>query len=105
MKKGLTLLEERVGAGTKADKKSRGTVLVSITLNKGDYVQRDLTIHFDLQKRDLIAGLRYTIEGMCVGGFRKVKVSPHLGYGKIAVEGAIPPNSVLIIYVELTALE
>ena len=56
-----------------------------------------------LDRAFLINGLFYGIEGMCVGGTRRLKISPHLGYGERGVPGVIPPNSVLII--EVTILE
>jgi len=49
-----------------------------------------------------IAGLFYGVEGMRVGGRRKLKVSPHLAYGKERMAN-IPGNAALII--EITILE
>ena len=37
---------------------------------------------------------------MHVGGTRRLKISPHLGYGERGVPGVIPPNSVLIVQVD-----
>ncbi len=36
------------------------------------------TCTFDLSGRDVIAGLRYGVEGMRVGGLRRLTISPHL---------------------------
>ena len=55
----------------------------------------------DLFKRDQVAGLRYGIEGMRVGGRRTLIISPHLAYGAAGVDGLIPPNAVLRCEVEL----
>lgn len=41
------------------------------------------------------------VEGMQVGGLRRVRVSPHLAYGSAGVPGLIPANAVLTFEVEL----
>jgi len=58
-------------------------------------------MRIDLFKRDCIAGLRRGIEGMRVGGRRKVTISPHLAYGRQGVPGLIPPDAVLKCEIEL----
>lgn len=55
----------------------------------------------DLGRRETIAGLRYGIEGMRVGGRRRITVGPHLAYGAAGVPGVIPPDAVLAFDVEL----
>jgi FKBP-type peptidyl-prolyl cis-trans isomerase len=35
--------------------------------------------------------------GMNVGGYRKVRISPHLAYRDKGIPGLIPPNAVLIV--------
>ena len=57
-----------------------------------------LTLH----RGRLISGLFYGIEGMRVGGKRRLKISPHLAYGKDGT-GTIPGNAALII--EVTILD
>jgi FKBP-type peptidyl-prolyl cis-trans isomerase len=49
----------------------------------------------------VIAGLEYGIEGMRVGGRRRLRVPPHLGYRDKGMSGKIPPNALLFFEVEL----
>ena len=51
----------------------------------------------------LFNGLFYGVEGMCVGGTRRLKISPHLGYGAKGLPGVVPPNSVLIAEITILA--
>jgi FKBP-type peptidyl-prolyl cis-trans isomerase len=50
-----------------------------------------------------INGLFYGMEGMRIGGTRKLKISPHLAYGERGVPDVVPPNAVLIA--EIAILE
>ncbi len=58
-------------------------------------------LRIDLSRRDCIAGVRYGIEGMRVGGRRVLIISPHLAYGAKGVPGRIPPNAMLRCEIEL----
>jgi uncharacterized protein len=49
----------------------------------------------------LINGLFYGLDGMRVGGTRRVEVAPHMAYGDRGVPGVIPPGATLIIEVAL----
>jgi len=51
----------------------------------------------------LFNGLFYGVEGMRVGGTRRLKISPHLGYGAKGLPGVVPPNSVLIAEITILA--
>ena len=49
----------------------------------------------------MFAGLFYGVEGMNVGGTRRLRVAPHLGYREQGVPGIIPPNALLIVEVHI----
>lgn len=59
---------------------------------------------FRMGKGEVIKGLEAGLEGMNVGGKRKITIPPHMGYGSKGVEG-IPPNSTLFFTVEVKAVK
>lgn len=99
--KGIELEELRPGEGLKVEKGHIVTVRYDGYLNRGDKFQENFTFTFRVGDREVIAGLSYGVEGMRVGGLRRVRVSPHLAYGAAGVQGIIPANAVLIFEVEL----
>ena len=114
---GLKLLDEREGAGTPSKKGDRVVYNTRIFLNQGDEVPLN-----DLQSRQLpeemvrveagvtfidhtivlgrrqaIAGVEHALMGMNVGGYRKVRVSPHLAYREKGLADLVPSDAVLIV--------
>merc|ERR1711957_343586 len=51
-----------------------------------------------------LPGLEEGIQGMKIGGVRKVKVPPNKGYGDNWYRGVVPPNSHLEFEVELLVI-
>ncbi len=105
MKKGIELESEAEGSGPVAQRGCTVTIRYSGYLHRGDAFQKQMTYTFKLGKREVIAGLDYAVEGMKVGGRRRVKVGPHLAYRKTGVPGSIPPNALLVFEIELVAVE
>ncbi len=50
-----------------------------------------------LGRRKTITGIEHSLAGMKPGGYRKVRVSPHLAYGDYGLTDLIPLKAVLII--------
>ncbi len=69
------------------------------TFNRGDEFGAG-EVSFRVGERRAIAGLEMGVVGMCVGGARRLRVSPHLGYRGQAVPG-VPANAVLVFEVDL----
>lgn len=105
MRSGVEALDVVTGNGDEAARDKRVVVTLRFYLPDGKklanlgFSDRKHTI--DLYRRDCIAGVRYGIEGMRVGGRRKLTIAPHLAYGASGLPGHVPPNSTLLCEVEL----
>ena len=94
-----------VGDGAVANRGCVVEVEYSLSLNRGDTVQKDTKYSFRVGGRRVIAGLDYGVEGMRAGGKRRIRVSPHLAYGETGVPDTIPKNAVLEFRVSLLNVE
>ena len=56
-----------------------------------------------VDRRSLIAGLFYGVEGMRVGGTRRLEIAPHLAYGDRGVPGVIPASALLTAEITILA--
>jgi FKBP-type peptidyl-prolyl cis-trans isomerase len=54
-----------------------------------------------LGRRQAIAGVEQALTGMKAGGYRKVRIGPHLAYRDKGIPDLIPPNSVLTVEIWL----
>ena len=56
-----------------------------------------------IDRRSLVSGLFYGVDGMHVGGTRRLEIAPHLAYADRGVPGVIPAGALLAA--EITILE
>jgi peptidylprolyl isomerase len=65
---------------------------------------RGAPLDFRLGVGQVISGWDQGVEGMKVGGRRKLVIPPHLGYGDRGAGGVIKPGETLIFVVDLLAV-
>lgn len=113
MRSGIEVLEDTPGSGPEIERQHVYLVRLKLWLNKGDPVKwkspwgmidtarledngETLVTALRIDRENLIAGLFYGVEGMRIGGTRKLRISPHLAYGKKGIPGTIPEDAVLV---------
>jgi peptidylprolyl isomerase len=65
---------------------------------------RGAPLDFRLGAGQVISGWDQGVQGMKVGGRRKLVIPPHLGYGDRGAGGVIQPGETLIFVVDLLAV-
>jgi FKBP-type peptidyl-prolyl cis-trans isomerase FkpA len=102
---GLVIEELTVGTGDAAGAGQRVTVHYTGWLTDGTKFDsskdRGDPFVFPLGAQRVIAGWDEGVQGMRVGGVRKLTIPPALGYGARGAGGVIPPNATLVFEVEL----
>lgn len=57
-----------------------------------------------IDREYMFAGLFYGVEGMRVGGTRRLRIAPHFAYRETGVPGVIPPNALVIVEIEVLSV-
>ena len=101
----LEITDLVVGTGAEAKKGQKVSVHYTGWLTNGSKFDsskdRNSPFGFTLGAGMVIQGWDQGVQGMKVGGKRKLLIPPSLGYGSRGFPGAIPPNSTLVFEVEL----
>jgi FKBP-type peptidyl-prolyl cis-trans isomerase len=105
---GLGIEEIVAGAGEIAAAGQRVTVHYTGWLTDGSKFDsskdRNDPFEFWLGKGQVIRGWDEGVQGMKVGGTRKLTIPPQLGYGARGAGGVIPPDATLVFEVELLGI-
>lgn len=105
---GLKYVDQVIGTGDEAVVGKTASVHYTGWLENGkkfdSSVDRGQPFSFSLGAGRVIKGWDEGVQGMKVGGKRKLTVPSDLGYGSRGAGGVIPPNATLIFDVELLGL-
>src|SRR5213075_900682 len=109
---GLVIEDLVVGNGATASAGQRVSVHYTGWLAEGDKAgakfdsskDRNEAFMFSLGRGEVIRGWDEGVNGMKVGGKRKLTIPPGLGYGARGAGGVIPPNATLLFEVELLGI-
>jgi FKBP-type peptidyl-prolyl cis-trans isomerase len=105
MPSGLKYIDQVVGTGDVAVAGKTANVHYTGWLENGkkfdSSVDRGQPFSFPLGAGRVIKGWDEGVQGMKVGGKRKLTIPSELGYGSRGAGGVIPPNATLIFDVEL----
>jgi FKBP-type peptidyl-prolyl cis-trans isomerase len=104
---GLIIEEVTIGSGTEASTGQEVTVHYTGWLTNGKKFDsskdRDDPFVFQLGAGRVIRGWDEGVQGMKIGGTRKLTIPPDLGYGSRGAGGVIPPDATLVFEVALLA--
>ena len=107
LKSGLNLLADMPGTGDLVRRQHKYRIRLRLWLNRGDTVRwqsawgpvgvarlddngETLITEIRIDRRSLINGLFYGVEGMRIGGTRRLEIAPYLAYGDREVPESFP---------------
>jgi FKBP-type peptidyl-prolyl cis-trans isomerase len=102
---GVEYEDIKLGDGPSAERGAKVDIRYNLYLNRGQLIQEGQEYSFRVGKRRVIPGLEYGVEGMRVGGERRLRVAPHLAYRDQAIPGVVPANAVLEFHVTLLRVQ
>lgn len=109
MPSGLTYVDLVVGTGREAAIGDEASVHYTGWLENGkkfdSSVDRGRPFSFRVGAGRVIKGWDEGVQGMKIGGKRKLIIPPDLAYGSRGAGGVIPPNATLTFEVELLGLK
>jgi peptidylprolyl isomerase len=106
----LVMVDEIVGDGDEATAGHNVTVhYVGVSWSTGEQFDaswdRMETFGFGLGQSQVIQGWDEGVQGMRVGGRRRLTIPPQMGYGAAGAGGVIAPNETLVFVVDLIAVD
>jgi len=115
MRSGMTLLVDVPGSGEPVRRQHTYRLRLRMTIVGGapvrwpapwgdDTLDDDRTAritHVRINRGTLINGLFYGVEGMRIGGLRRIQLAPHMAWGDAGIPGVIPAGASLIVEIEV----
>ena len=118
IKPGIRLLEDNPGTGPEIQRQHIYQIRLKLWLNRGEPVRWErpwgmidrarledegetLVTDLRIDRENLFAGLFQGMQGMRIGGTRKLKISPHLAYGARGLPGVIPEDAMIVAEVSV----
>jgi hypothetical protein len=118
LRSGLTVLLDIPGTGEAVQRQHNYIVRLRLRLNHGDPIRSQapsgpvgvgrledsgetMIAQMRINRGSMMNGLFYGVEGMRVGGTRRLEIAPHLAYGAKGVPGTVPENAVIIAEVSI----
>ena len=102
---GVEYEDIKLGDGPSAERGTKVDVRFNLFLGQGRLVQENQEYSFRVGKRRVIPGLEYGVEGMRVGGERRLRVASHLAYRDQAIPGLVLATAVLEFHVTLLRVQ
>lgn len=120
LRPGVDLLAEVAGDGDPVRRQHVYRIRLRMWLNRGDPVRwtrawgrvgearleddgATLYTTVRVDRENLFNGLFYGLDGMRVGGLRKLRIAPHLAYGTRGVPGIVPADALLVAEILIIA--
>ena len=121
MRPGVDIVSETIGHSDLVQRQATYLVRLKMWLHRGDPVswsrpwglidrarlEADGTVlvtDLRVDREFMFPGLFYGVQGMRIGGTRKLRIAPHLAYGETGVSDTIPPNALLMVEVQILEL-
>ena len=118
LRSGLTLLWDVPGTGEPVRRQGDYRIRLRVWLAGGQPVRwktpwgpvgvaalsehgETLITEVRINRGQLMSGLFYGVEGMRVGGTRRLEIAPYLAYGDRGVPGVVPPGATLVAEVAI----
>lgn len=95
---------QQAKAGDKVEVQYTGTLTNGVKFDSS-YDHGSAPFKFTLGKGEVIKGWDQGVVGMKVGGKRRLRIPPELGYGETGSPPTIPPNAGLVFDVELIGID
>ena len=115
MRSGLVLLVDVAGTGEPVRRQQQYRVRLHMTTSAGQQIRWPVPGSADrfedegatrittlrLNRGTVIPGIFYGMDGMRVGGMRRIEIAPHMAYGDRGVPGVVPAGAALTVEIEV----